>query len=95
MRQEDYPWSRDNAPFEFDLVPIKTQEVNDALIKLNAKKSSGPDGLDPLFLKIAAEHNAEPLTHNFNLTIETGVVPCLWKSACHSFIKGWRPIKSK
>lgn len=34
----------------------------DALIALNTKKSIGPDGLDPYFLNIAAEHTAEPLT---------------------------------
>ncbi len=32
-----------------NLVPIATQEVYDALIRLNTKKSSGPDGLDPYF----------------------------------------------
>ena len=81
MRQEDYSWSRNNAPFDFDLVPIATKEVIDTIIKLNAKKSSGPDGLDPYFLKISAEHIAEPLTHIFNLAIETGEVPSVWKSA--------------
>jgi len=55
--------------------------VYDALIGLDIKKSAGPDGLDPYFLKIAAEHIAEPLTHIFNLTIETGLIPSVWKSA--------------
>ncbi len=32
-------------------------------------------------LNIAAEHIAEPLTHIFNLAIETGLIPCVLKSA--------------
>jgi len=44
-------------------------------MRLNAKQSAGPDGLDPYFLNIAAEHIAEPLTHIFNLTQETGLIP--------------------
>ena len=53
---------------------MTTQEVYDALIKLNAKISSGPDGLDPSFKKMLL-NIADPLRHIFNLTIETGVVP--------------------
>ncbi len=80
-RQEDYSLSRENVPIDFDFVPIAMQEVYDALRRLNTKKSSGPDGLDPYFLNIAAEHIAEPLTHIFNLTIETGLIPSVLKSA--------------
>ncbi len=80
-RQEDYSLSRENVPIDFDFVPIAMQEVYDALRRLNTKKSSGPDGLDPYFLNIAAEHIAEHLTHIFNLTIESGLIPSVLKSA--------------
>lgn len=48
---------------------------------LDLKKSAGPDGLDPYFLKIAAEIVAEPLTYIFNLTLENGTTPEIWKAA--------------
>ncbi len=48
-RQEDCSLSRENVPIDFDFVPIAIQEVYDALRRLNTKKSSGPDGLDPYF----------------------------------------------
>ena len=81
MSQVDYSLSGENVLCDFDLALIAKEEVYNALIKLNTKKSSGPDGLDPYFLKIAAEHIAEPLTYIFNLTIETGIIPSVWKSA--------------
>jgi len=68
--------SRENIPIDFDLVPIATQEVNDAQIRLNAKKSASPNGLDPFYLNIAAELIAEPLIH---LTIENRFIPSVLK----------------
>ncbi len=68
-------------PFDFDLVPVDTNEVVDALKKINIKKFAGPGGLAPYFSQIAAECIAEPLMHIFNLTIETEMIPTVWRAA--------------
>lgn len=42
---------------------------------LKKTKTAGPDGLKPYFLQIDAEFAAKPLTHIFNLAIESGPIP--------------------
>jgi len=43
--------------------------------------SSGPDLIPSWFLKLAACSIAEPLTHLFNLSLSTSIVPQQWKQA--------------
>ena len=74
-------YAEQKLPFDFNVTPITINEVRDALKKINIKKSAGPDGLDPHLLQIAAEIIVEPLTHIFNLTIENGQIPKIWKAA--------------
>jgi len=48
--------------------------------------------LDPIFLKLAANHIPEPLTHIFNLSLSTNILPKHWKSAFFfSLLKGGDP----
>ena len=81
VSQQDHSLSRENLPFDSDLAPLSRDEIYDSLSRLNAKKSPGPDGLGPFFLKLATEHIEVPLTYVFNWTIETGIIPSIWKSA--------------
>ena len=63
------------------LNPVSVSSVMSALQAIDPKKATGVDDLDPLFLCMAASLITEPLTHIFNLSITTGVVPMLWKAA--------------
>ena len=66
---------------QFVLNPVSVSSVMSALKAIDPKKATGVDDLDPLFLRMAASLITEPLTHIFNLSITTGVVPGLWKAA--------------
>ncbi|KAF2366666.1 Reverse transcriptase domain [Trinorchestia longiramus] len=57
------------------------EEVEEQLSILNPYKSTGPDGLGPWILKETAEVISEPLTNIFNRSLETGIVPDVWKRA--------------
>lgn len=42
---------------------------------------AGPDKLHSVFLKLAADLIAEPLTHILNLSLTSNEIPKVWKSA--------------
>ena len=46
-----------------------------ALLKVKTKKSYGPDGLHPRYIKDVAMWLVKPLVHIINLSIESGTVP--------------------
>ena len=62
------------------------------LLNLRVYKAAGPDGIPPLFLKLAAPELAEPLTKIFRESLSSRVVPTGWKVANVSalFKKGKR-----
>ena len=47
------------------------------LLKHDPKKTSGSDGLDPFFFKVAAPTIAKPISDLFNLALLFGEVPLL------------------
>ncbi len=57
---------------------IITSDVYSALQNLDVNKSSGPDLIEPLFLKLAANIISQPLTY---LSLTTKEIPQIWKSA--------------
>ena len=48
---------------------------------MNIYRSTGPDMLHPLILRALEDKLARPLTHIFNNSVETGIIPEDWKSA--------------
>ena len=44
-------------------------------------KSTGPDMIHPRILHALEDKLARPLTHIFNNSVETGIIPEDWKSA--------------
>ena len=60
---------------------VTESEVLKELLKLDPKKTSGSDGLDPLFFKVAAPIIAKPISDLFNLSLLCGEVPIAWKAA--------------
>ena len=64
-----------------DTFNFSIEEVQEKLQHLNIYKSSGPDMLHPRILRALEDKLARPLTHIFNNSVETGIMPEDWKSA--------------
>lgn len=65
----------------FSFSPFSVGDIRKALRELDPRKSAGPDNLPPLFLHLAADIIAEPVSHIFNLSISNNVIPEIWKTA--------------
>ena len=64
-----------------DTFNFSTEEVQEKLQHLNIYKSTAPDMLHPRILRELEDKLARPLTHIFNNSVETGIIPEDWKSA--------------
>jgi hypothetical protein len=60
---------------------VDTDQVLDRLMGLNCNKGAGPDDIQPLFYKENSLSLALPLSLIFNLSINSGKFPQLWKKA--------------
>ena len=70
------------APLQsFFLQAVTESEVLKELLKLDAKKTSWSDGLDPLFFKVAAPIAVRPISDLFNLSLLSEEVPIAFKAA--------------
>ena len=56
-------------------------DILEALKNLNSSKGPGPDGIAPIFLKKLAEELTIPLQRLFNMSLENGQFPEIWKSS--------------
>ena len=65
----------------FFLNPVSSSDIIQELLKLNHKKSAGPDGYTPKILKSCAHVLSNPLSIIYNKAIETGVYPDHFKLA--------------
>ena len=65
----------------FDIRSISTEEVQEKPQHLNIYKSTGPGMLHPRILRALEDKLARPLTHIFNNSVETGIIPEGWESA--------------
>ncbi|KAK7883856.1 hypothetical protein WMY93_026979 [Mugilogobius chulae] len=61
---------------------ITAYQVWSELCQLHPRKAAGPDGVCPRLLKACADELCEPLQHVFNLSLQLGRVPSLWKTSC-------------
>ncbi|KAI3375734.1 hypothetical protein L3Q82_004033 [Scortum barcoo] len=60
---------------------ITTDQVRGQLRKLRPRKAAGPDKVCPGLLKTCAAELGEPLQRIFNLSLQIGRVPTLWKTS--------------
>ena len=58
-----------------DTFDFSTEEVQEKLHHLNVYKSTGPDMLQLRNLRALEDKLARPLTHIFNNSVETGIIP--------------------
>ena len=63
------------------LITIDKLLVKEKLLKLKPLSAPGPDGINPKVLIELADELSEPLTIIFNLSLNSGVIPEVWKSA--------------
>ncbi len=71
-----------------DFKQIKNSDVYKALKLLDTNKSPGPDCVESVYLKLAADFITSPQTYIFNLSLNIGVIPEI--SFCCFSIKRWR-----
>ena len=64
-----------------DTFNFSAEEVQEKLQHLNIYKSTGKDMLHPRILRALEDKLARPLTHIFNDSVETGIIPEDWKLA--------------
>ena len=62
-------------------IRLSEKEVQDILITLKPSKAPGPDGISPHVLKLTAKTISKPLTNLFNLSLQRGIFPDIWKQA--------------
>ena len=66
---------------EFKLCPIKEEYVLKELLSIDCSKAVGVDGIHPKLQNLAAAYIAEPLTHLFNASLQTYLIPKDFKTA--------------
>ena len=62
-------------------VTTTAPELEGILSKININKAPGVDNLPAGILRTCAKELSIPLAHLFNLSLRTGKMPTLWKSA--------------
>ena len=65
---------------------ITDEMVKNKLLKLNTRKSFGPDEIHPRLVKELTDHIARPIASFFNQTLADGVLPRDWEKALVSAI---------
>lgn len=65
----------------FDFKSVKNDDIIKVLTEINSAKPCGIDNMDGRLLKFAAKSVAQPLCHIFNLCLQEGIYPNLWKKA--------------
>ena len=77
----DFYSDRGITPKSFNISEISEEFVYKELCNLDPTKSTGIDGIKPLFLKDGAEVITSAVTHLINLSIKSQIVPDELKSA--------------
>ena len=92
---------KDQNPKSLFFAPVVEEEVKDIINNLNAKKSSGYDGITNFLLKNIVNEIAIPLTHILNLSLLSGKVPQkmkiarvvpIFKKGQKDLVNNYRPI---
>merc|ERR1712236_57342 len=78
---KDFYTSKGITPKSFEFSEVSEEFVHKELCKLNPTKSTGIDGIKPIFLRDGADVIKSAVTHVVNLSIKTQVVPDELKSA--------------
>jgi len=66
---------------QFEIPPITEQFIKKSLSALDERKATGLDGINAKFLKMSASVISKPLEKVFNMSIEKGTFPSIFKEA--------------
>lgn len=77
----DVPLIHGPSPATLTDVQFTKDEILHGLSHLNVNKGSGPDMIPNVFLRQFASALCEPLTHVFNVSLQNGKFPTVWKTA--------------
>lgn len=66
---------------KFEFLNVNIEEMEKLLLSLNCDKPCGYDNPDDKLLQLSARIVAKPLCHIFNLCLNEGVYPQMWKIA--------------
>ena len=69
------------GPPSISHIRVKQTHVLGLLLDLNVSKATGSDLIPALFLKRCALSLVKPLTHLFQVSVDTGIFPSQWKIA--------------
>ena len=78
---DQYVPSTVSSSSSFLFTSIYSNTVLHMLQHLDTQKSTGPDGISAGFLKEVAIEIAEPLTHLYNFSLQSGSIPRDWKQS--------------
>ena len=70
---ENYLMNKNRANILFD--PITEIELEDEIRNMNSNKSPGYDGISAKTIKFCAKEISKALTHIYNLSFQTGIIP--------------------
>ena len=84
IREDDGPLP--HLDYEFNGIPLdditfNETEVKEILLHIKENSSPGPDGIHPNILKECADHLSHPLYCLFRDSLNTGIIPDIWKTA--------------
>ena len=65
----------------FSRIVIEEQQLLSSISKLKPSTATGPDGIPAILLKKCSVELLKPLHRIFNLSLESGVFPTVWKDA--------------
>ena len=80
---------RDTSYFDYISVPaafssinsISRDEIHKIISNLDGSKGPGPDGIPPVLLKKLVNELVTPIFRLFNLSLQTGIFPEVWKES--------------
>jgi hypothetical protein len=64
-----------------ELIQLEEETVEQGILDLDTQNGPGPDGISPLILKKIVLVVKKPLAVLFNLSLLSGVLPCVWKES--------------
>jgi hypothetical protein len=67
--------------FTVMLIQLEEDTVEQGILVLDTPKATGWDGISPLILKKIVLVVKKPLAVLFNLSLLSGVCPCIWKES--------------
>ena len=96
-----HSYLKNKVPHTMFLSPIEESEITSEIIKLNERKSPGPDNISPKILKACEPELRKPITDVFNYSFETATYPsklkiakvlALYKKSSKFLPENYRPI---